>query len=163
MNFDLAFERVIGHEGGFQANPEDGGNWAHGRLVGTKFGISARSYPTLDIPNLDLADAKRIYRRDFWERTGCDRLPEVVRFDVFDTAVHSGQQRAIVFLQRAAGATPDGVFGPRTAAACAAMEPFRLFARFNGHRLDFLNDNPRLWAEFGRGWAQRIADNLKAA
>jgi lysozyme family protein len=35
-------------------------------------------------------------------------------------------------------------------------------ARFNGHRLDYLNDLPT-WPSFGRGWAQRVAENLKAA
>jgi lysozyme family protein len=163
MEFDRAFEKLLLHEGAFQNNPADPGNYANGVLRGTKWGISARSYPTLDIASLDLEDAKRIYKRDFWDRCGCDLLPSVLRFDVFDTAVHSGQGRAVVFLQRAAGVKDDGIFGPKTAAAVAAMDPLRLFARFNGHRLDFLNDNPEAWRNFGRGWAQRMADNLKAA
>jgi lysozyme family protein len=163
MTFDEAFHKLIGHEGGFQKIPADAGNWANGVLKGTKWGISARSYPTLDIESLTLDDAKRIYRRDFWDRCGCDVLPSPVRFDVFDTAVHSGQGRAVVFLQRAVGTTQDGILGPRTLAAAQSMDPYRLSARYNGHRLDFLNDNPENWRNFGRGWAQRIADNLKAA
>lgn len=163
MTFDEAFKVLIGHEGGFQADPADAGNYANGVLRGTKWGISARSYPTLDIKNLDLEDAKRIYHRDFWTKVGCDVIAGPVRFDLFDTAVHSGQGRAIVFLQRAAGVKDDGILGPKTLAAAQAMDPYRLFARFNGHRLDFLNDNPTTWASFGRGWAQRIAENLKAA
>ena len=50
-----------------------------------------------------------------------------------------------------------------TAAAVAAMDPNRLFSRFNGHRLDFVNNDPVWWARFGRGVAQRIADNLMNA
>lgn len=168
MNFDEAFDRLIGHEGGFQRDPKDRGNWTSGKcgvgqLKGTKFGICAMTYPSEDIERLTLERAKTLYARDFWGKAGADLVPAVLKFDVFDTAVNSGVKRAIQFLQRAAGETDDGILGPRTALAISHMDPMRLFARFNGHRLDFLNDNPELWANYGRGWAQRIADNLKAA
>lgn len=168
MNFDQAFERLIGHEGGFQRDPKDRGNWTSGRcgvgqLKGTKYGISAMTYPGEDIENLTLERAKTIYARDFWGASGADLVPDVLKFDVFDTAVNSGVRRAIQFLQRAVNEADDGILGPRTALAISHMDPERLFARFNGHRLDFLNDNPEQWANYGRGWAQRIADNLKAA
>lgn len=168
MNFDQAFERLIGHEGGFQKDPNDRGNWTSGKvgvgtLKGTKFGISAMTYPGEDIENLTLDRAKELYRRDFWGKAGCDIVPEVLRFDLFDTAVNSGQDRAIKFLQAAAGATADGSIGSATMLAITHMDPERLFARFNGWRLDFLNDNPDQWARYGRGWAQRIAENLMEA
>lgn len=168
MDFDEAFELLIGHEGGFQNNPKDRGNWTSGKpgvgeLRGTKFGISAMSYPHIAIEALTLSEAKRIYLSDYWLSSKIDRLPEVMRFDMFDTAVHSGPFMAIQFVQRAAKVAVDGWFGPITTEAVRAMEPYRLFARFNGARLDFLNNNPSLWAEFGRGLAQRIADNLMRA
>lgn len=168
MNFDQAFERVIGHEGGFDDNPKDRGNWTSGKigvgqLKGTKYGVSAATYPTLDIANLTLEDAKRLYLRDFWGSAGCDLVPIGMKFDLFDTAVNSGPGMAVRLLQRAAGVIDDGVIGPKTMLAVSNMDPERLLARFNGWRLDFLNDNPSQWAEFGRGWAQRIAENLKAA
>ena len=168
MNFDQAFERLIGHEGGFQNNPNDRGNWTSGKiglgdLKGTKYGITAMTYPQLDIAALTLDDARRIYRRDFWGKAGCDLVPDGIKFDLFDTAVNSGPGMAAKLLQRAAGADDDGIIGPQTALAVSSMDAARLLARFNGHRLDFMNDNPQQWAEFGRGWAQRIAENLKAA
>lgn len=69
--FDAAFALTVGEEGGFSQDPRDGGNWTggapgKGSLRGTKYGISAASYPTLHIDALTLADAKAIYRRDFW-------------------------------------------------------------------------------------------------
>ena len=44
--FDKVFNRVIGHEGGFQNMHHDRGNWTGGKvgegeLKGTKFGLSA--------------------------------------------------------------------------------------------------------------------------
>ncbi len=154
MNFDDAFERLIGHEGGYVDHPTDPGGE-------TKYGISRRSYPGEDIKGMTLARAKTIYKRDFWGPAGCDVVPPGLKFDLFDTAVNSGVRTAVKLVQRAAGETDDGVLGPRTLAAIQAMDPERLVARFNGHRLDFMNDLPT-WPAFGRGWTQRIAENLKA-
>jgi lysozyme family protein len=174
MNFDAAFPRIINVEQGLQKDPRDRGNWTggavgKGELRGTKYGVSAAAYPNLDIENLTLDQAKAIYEPDYWIRAGCDALPDVLRFDVFDTAVNSGVGLAGMLLQKALGDSYkgkiDGDVGPKTRAAIAAWpdSPYRLLVRFDGHRLDFLNDNPGLWADYGRGWAQRMADNMKAA
>lgn len=167
MNFDDSFERLIGHEGGFQNDPEDRGNWTsgvigQGKCLGTKYGVSAMTYPGEDIAGMTLERAKAIYRRDFWGPAGCDVVPDAVKFDVFDTAVNSGVVTAIKLLQRAASAQDDGALGPHTLMAAQAMDPERLLARFNGHRLDFLNDRPA-WPTYGKGWTQRIAENLMEA
>lgn len=155
MTFDEAFERLIGHEGGYVNHPSDPGGE-------TNFGISKRTYPGEDIRGMTLARAKQIYRRDFWGPAGCDAVPLHVRFDLFDTAVNSGVRAAVQMLQRAVGETADGVLGPRTLQAVTSMPAPRLVARFNGLRLEFMSNLPT-WPAFGRGWARRIAANLKAA
>jgi len=171
VDFDTAFERLIqpGHEGGFQANPKDKGNWTggqigSGRLVGTKYGISAASYPGEDIEHLTPERARELYRRDFWGPAGCDIVPDVLRFPLFSVAVHTSAPRrpvtAIKMLQRAAGVKDDGVIGRDTIMAVQAMDRWRLRARFCGHWLDYLNDGGA-WVDFGRGWAQRIAEILQ--
>jgi lysozyme family protein len=154
MDFDQAFELLVGHEGGYIDSRADPGG-------ATKFGISKRSYPNEDIPGLTLERAKAIYLRDFWAVAKCDALPEGIRFDVFDMAVNSGVTVSIRVVQRAVGATPDGVIGPATLQALAAAEPARLVAKFNGARLAFMAELPT-WPSFGRGWCRRIASNLMA-
>lgn len=155
MNFDQAFERLIGHEGGYVNDPRDPGGE-------TKFGISKRSYPAEDIKALTLERAKAIYRRDFWGVAGCDAVPDAMKFDLFDMAVNSGPVTAIKTLQRSAGVTPDGLLGPITLQALNSTPAPRLVARFNGHRLDFMTDL-KTWSVFGKGWAKRVASNLKEA
>lgn len=155
MNFDDAFERVIGHEGGYVNNPADPGGE-------TKFGISKRSYPAEDIKGMTLDRAKAIYRRDFWGPAGCDAVPDAVKFDLFDMAVNSGPVTAIKTLQRAAGVTPDGLLGPITLQALNSIPGPRLVARFNGQRLSLMADL-KTWPVFGRGWAKRVAANLMEA
>lgn len=153
MLFDQYFERLIGHEGGYVFHSSDPGGE-------TKYGISKRAYPSVDIKALTLADAKAIYRRDYWDRAQCDRLPPGVAFDVFDTAVNSGVGQAIRFLQRAVGVADDGAVGPLTLAAVARRDPEAVQARFNGQRLEFMT-KLSTWDTFGRGWARRVAANLQ--
>jgi lysozyme family protein len=155
MTFDQAFDRLIGHEGGYVFNPHDPGGE-------TKFGISKRSYPHLDIHSLTLADAKTIYKRDFWDRAQCDKLHPDLAFDLFDGAVNSGIGQAIRWLQRAVGVADDGVVGPLTLASInRENDTCAIRARYNGYRLDFMT-RLSTWDVFGKGWARRIASNLQS-
>jgi len=155
MNFDAAFERLIGHEGGYVNDPQDPGGE-------TKFGISKRSYPREDISNMTLERAKEIYRKDFWGAAGCDAVPTTAKFDLFDMAVSSGVKPAICTLQNAVGAVPDGIIGGRTLQALNEANPIRLAAHFNAHRLLFMT-NLKNWEAHGKGWARRVAKNILEA
>lgn len=83
MSFQQAFQIVIGHEGGYVNDPVDPGGE-------TKYGISKRSYPDVDIPNLTLEKAQAIYERDYWLKCGCDKLPHPMNIIIFDSAVNHG-------------------------------------------------------------------------
>lgn len=155
MNFEQAFEKLIGHEGDYTEGKNDPGGE-------TKFGISKRSYPHLDIHSLTLADAKTIYRRDFWDRAQCDKLAPDLAFDLFDGAVNSGIGQSIRWLQRAVGVADDGVVGPLTLASINREDDSSAIrARYNGHRLEFMT-RLSTWDVFGKGWARRIATNLQS-
>lgn len=163
-SFEECFDRLIGHEGGFSLDPNDPGNWTGGRkgsglLKGTKYGIAANTYPDIDIPNLTLLDARRLYRVNFWAPIRGDELPQGIVFQVFDAAVNHGTSRAIKWLQQAAGANDDGIFGPKTLLAVKMTPGLDLLARFNSVRLHFYTDLST-WANYGKGWSRRIADNL---
>ena len=153
MNFDQAFDRLIGHEGGYVNNPDDPGGE-------TNWGISKRSYPHVDIKNLTRDEAKAIYLRDFWEPLG-DAHP-AVKFQMFDFAVNSSIQTAIRKLQAAVRVADDGHWGPRSAAALKAMDLNDVLMRFAAYRLDFMA-SLSVWDKFGRGWARRIAKQLMYA
>lgn len=163
-SFDDAFAALVGNEGGFTADPKDRGNWTSGQpgvgpLNGTKYGISAMSYPTLDIKNLTLDAAKQIYKRDFWNPFGGDLLAPALAFQVFDGAVNSGVNQSIKWLQQAVGAQPDGVMGPATKAALDSRPAASVIASYNGYRLKFMA-SAAAWSTYSKGWANRIADNL---
>jgi lysozyme family protein len=153
MTFDLAFDRLMGHEGGYTPGEGDPGGE-------TKWGISKRSYPDLDIKNLTRLDAKEIYRRDFWTRINADDLHDGAAFQAFDFAVNSGIETAVRHLQRTLGVADDGHFGPVSRAAAKAMSETDTIMRLNAERLDFMT-RLSVWPTFGRGWARRIVGNLR--
>lgn len=153
MDFDIAFQRLIENEGGYVNHPGDPGGE-------TKYGISKRQYPGEDIKNLTIDRAKTIYLRDYWGPAGCDAVPMAAKYQVFDMAVNSGVLQTIRTIQKTVGEVVDGVLGPRTLQAIQGMQPTRFVARFNGYRLEFMTDL-KTWELFGRGWARRIAKELK--
>ncbi len=155
MTFDECFAKLIGHEGELSNHPADKGGM-------TKYGISQRAYPALDIAALTLDTAKEIYRRDYWSRAQCDRLPPALAFQVFDGAVNSGIGNSIRWLQEAAGVAVDGVVGPLTIRAVGDKDAAVMLARFNGERLKFMA-SLSTFDVFGRGWCRRIAANLMEA
>lgn len=162
MDFTTAFENVVGHEGGYGADPQDSGNWTSGQigvgeLRGTKFGISAASYPKIDIKHLDQTAARVIYQRDFWDPLRLSEVRPALRYYLFDTAVNCGAAFAAQSLQRAAGVLPDGQIGPKTILAVKAASPHQLLRLMVVER-SLRYANHRKVAHFGPGWFARLHD-----
>lgn len=154
MQWNEAFDRVIGHEGGYVNNPKDPGGE-------TKWGISKRSYPHLNIASLTRDDARDIYYKDFWVPVGFLLKPAVM-FQVFDAAVNHGAGNAIRMLQRAIGVADDGHWGPISHTAYTAMDLNDVLFRFLAERGEFMA-KLSTFPTFGRGWVRRIFQNLRYA
>lgn len=167
IGFDQAFERLIGHEGGYSNDPDDPGNWTGGKikvgtLKGTKYGIAANTYPNLDIKNLTLEQAKAIYKKDWWEKLGADGLHSAIVFQLWDFAINAGKDRAIKELQQAIGFTGsqvDGKLGPATKAKVNEFDLNDVLLTLTAERLKFYASLPT-WPKYGKGWVVRVADNL---
>ncbi len=160
-NFAGAVARVLRDEGGYSSNPADSGG-------PTKFGISAREYPALDIAALTRDDAIAIYYRDWWLRFGFGRLPEPIAAKSFDLAINIGAAHAIGCVQRALRAcgrrvSEDGLLGDETVSAAAAAEPFALLAALRSEAAGYYRATSALSRgrrrngdrEFLDGWLNR--------
>lgn len=157
MNFDQAFDALIGNEGGYSFDAADPGGE-------TMWGITARvarrnGYQS-DMKVLPRETAKGIAEREYWMPARCDALPAILRFQMLDAAYNSGPSQAALWLQRAVGVHDDGIIGPATLAAVAAAPALITGILFDTQRLEFLTDRPT-WGMFGKGWARRIAKNLR--
>lgn len=165
--FERAFAIVVGEEGGWSNDPDDPGNWTggdvnEGELKGTKYGVSAASYPDLDIEHLSKFDAHAIYVRDFWDPAHCNDVPWDLALVIFDTAVNNGVSAAIHFVQQAADVPQDGDWGDQTKAAVegtlhADPDGTATAAEILAQRLiaDIRAGN---WSRYGLGWSRRICN-----
>jgi lysozyme family protein len=157
MDFDTAFHKLLGHEGGYSNHPKDPGGetmWGVTKRVAQANGYMG------NMQDLSVNIAKAIYRKDYWNPVLAEKLPEVIRYAVFDAAVNSGVGQSIKWLQRAVGATEDGVIGNQTLTAISKEQPEVILRKLLAERLQFMT-NLTTWESFGRGWARRISALLR--
>lgn len=151
MTFDECFRFIVGVEGGLSEDPQDKGGI-------TKYGISLRSYPHLGesgIRSLTLAQAKKIYKTDFWDKGLCPVLPKDLRLLLFDTYVNLGVKQGIRLAQKVLKIKADGDFGPMTKKAFNTVDIESFIEDFAVERTLFytqLDD----FSRYGRGWIKRI-------
>ena len=157
MNFDQAFERLIGHEGGYVFHPDDPGGETHWGI--TRVTARANGYAG-SMRDLTRQQAKGIYRCAYWDKAKADQYDGAIGFQLFDAAVNHGIGNAVRFLQRAVGVADDGNVGPVTLAAIQQLPVTDVLARFNAERLDFYT-KLAAWPTFSKGWARRIVGNLR--
>jgi lysozyme family protein len=156
VNFDAAFDKLIGHEGGYSRHPDDPGGetmWGVTRRVAMQEGYAG------DMHVMPREFAKQVYQRRYWDAVKADSLPDAIRFPLFDAAVNSGVSQAVKWLQRAVGVVDDGVLGPMTLQAAQRADGCKVAVTMTALRLDFMTSLPT-WGAFGRGWARRVASNL---
>jgi lysozyme family protein len=154
--FLAAVDRVLADEGGYSSNPDDRGG-------ATRFGISARSNPGVNIAALTRDAAVKIYWREWWLRFGFARLPAAAAAKTFDLAVNIGAAHAIECLQRALRAcgmpvTEDGVIGEGTANAARRADPPALMAALRAEAAGYYRVTAALAPrdrEFLNGWLNR--------
>ena len=146
--FPPAYALIVGDiEKGYSQDPRDPGNWTSGKvgqglLKGTKGGISAAAYPSLDIPNLTPGDMRTLYAHDYWYRSGCDLQGLSWEWSVclFDCAVNQGVGLA------------------RTLADQAKGDALELMTQRARHYAATANEHT-----FGHSWYHRLFFVLKAA
>jgi lysozyme family protein len=159
--FERAVARLLGNEGGYADNPADPGGE-------TKFGITRREYPNVDIAALTRAEAIAIYYRDWWQRYRYSELPGPIAAKTFDLAVNIGSEHAVRCVQRALRAcgrrvTEDGAIGRATIVAAAAANQLALIAALRAEAAGYYRTLAALERgrraggdrEFLNGWVNR--------
>lgn len=148
MSFDKAFEHVVGLEGGYVNDPRDPGGE-------TKYGITKRDHPNVDIPNLTMDQAKDIYRAGYWIPARCDDLPWPLAAFVFDAAVNQGPGASIKMLQKSLNVSQDGVIGNNTLASLKRADQRELCAMFMANRA-LRYTGTQNFDVYGLGWFKRL-------
>ena len=147
-------DRIIAREGGAKItnDPNDPGGL-------TKYGISQRSHPNLDIANLTYEQAKDIYIQEYFMKPNLQLLPTMLQEPVMDCCVHSGPQTAIKLLQKILAVAQDGIIGPNTLKVLSGQNLQTVYTSYQRERILFLarqvvNDPTKL--KYLLGWLSRV-------
>ena len=162
-NFDKCLHMLLEHEGGYVNNKHDKGGM-------TNLGVTKRVYDKWigresteqEMRDLTPDDVAPIYKKNYWDRVKGDLLPSGLDWACFDWAVNSGSGRPAKAVQRAVGATPDGVIGKQTVGLIMEKDPEFIIDYVYIVRKAFyegLDD----YKHFGRGWSRRNKETLKQA
>ena len=148
-------KKVLEHEGGYVNDPKDLGGE-------TKYGITKRFYPDVDIKNLTIEQATEIYKKDYWDRNKVESLPQNLWHIYFDMCVNMGKRTAVKVLQRAANSSGhrlevDGGLGPITIKGLQNLSIDRVRAYRVKYYADIINDKPEQ-EKFWIGWFRRATE-----
>ena len=147
-DFKRAVEIILDLEGGDKVIVDTGGL--------TKWGISQRAYPHLDIRNLHKADAVEIYKQDYWDASKANQLAWPLNLFVFDAAVNQGVRASAKMLQDAAGRLAvDGILGRKSMARILSLPPSEITASFMAKRA-LRYTGTRKFDKYGYGWMRRL-------
>ncbi len=155
--FLTALNHLFKAEGGYVDDALDAGGE-------TKFGISQRAFPQLNIRALTKADAVRIYYQHYWLAYQCDQFPPAIAGFLFDAVVNHRPKVAVRFLQVQLQCIADGIVGPSTIGwtrqYCISPDRtqdllIRLFAQRADFYHDLVQDQPSQ-ARFLMGWLRRL-------
>lgn len=171
-DFEKAVKNVLEREGILTDDPDDSGGL-------TKYGISQKSFPNMDIKNLTREHAIEIYRDLYWDRAGASKIQsQLIAEELFDTAVNMGVTTAVTILQRSvnrlskmlcdAGYSSqktvlyvDGIFGPNTENAANRLVArwdttlWKIMNYLQFSQYEMLVQNRPANAKFLLGWINR--------
>lgn len=135
MQFVAKWEWMNRSDGAYTNDPKDPGGE-------TKFGISARAHPNIDIQNLSLPDALQIYFDDYWQAFSLDLLELPLAVAAFDSYVQHRPAVVAKLLKDAGGDLRK------------FLELRRVFY------LNLIGKDPSL-LRFKNGWLARVNDLSK--
>lgn len=158
-NFEACLKHILKWEGGYVDHPKDpGGATNLGITLATLARYRGRAVTKRDVRALTVAEARRIYRKDYWNEVKGDELPQGLDLVALDGGVTSGPSKGAKWVQKGLGVTADGVVGINTLTkARNAGDLVAVIRKASAARMGFLR-KLRTWSTFGRGWARRVAD-----
>ena len=134
-------------DGGYTNDKDDPGGE-------TRWGISKKSYPDIDIKSLTKEEALIIYEKDYWLKIGADTMEKKLAIACFDSAVNCGVGRTrswLVELEKEKERNPQ-----RNESWAARW----MIQRRTQYYLDLVKKKPAL-NKYIKGWLNRVNDLSK--
>ncbi|UZP68438.1 peptidoglycan-binding protein [Desulfovibrio mangrovi] len=143
-DFDQEYVKLIGIEGGYVDDPDDAGGetykgiarryhagWSGWSIIDAAKGKAG--FPaSLDVNEELDAACRDFYKREFWDRLACDKVPQDLAAELFEQAVNLPFSATVRYLQSACNALNDrqkyfpdlvidGKLGPKTVEAMKTL------------------------------------------
>jgi len=141
LTFAAAVSVILAIEGGYANHPADGP---------TKYGISAKALPTLNVRKLSIKQAIKIYREKYWYPCKVDKVPNIIKLSYFDSCVNKGVWASMKLLASVVGGNQNTMFEK-----LAEMDEKVLADTFYKKRLSFYKSLPT-WHIFSDSWKYRL-------
>jgi hypothetical protein len=133
--FEAALQKTLKYEGGYVKDDAGKGE--------SNFGINKSANPDVDVKNLTKEKARELYKKRYWDAIGGDALaakdPALATI-AFDTAVNMGVGKAKQLVDQSKG------------------DPTAILSMRQQHYDKLIEDNPKKFAPFEKGWQSRLAD-----
>lgn len=104
----------------------------------TKYGISAKGNPGVDIANLSEAQAMAIYRKKYAEPLNMSDRPADVQFVALDASINHGPEFAARLLRE------------------GGNDPARMIALRRAEYARLIRENPAKYQQYEKGWENRL-------
>lgn len=171
-DIEPAFDFVMALEGGGELHTVEGDPGGT-----TKWGVSQRAHPEVDIASLTRIEALDIFRDDYWGPLLADEIEsQEIAEELVEMAFNAGRPAAVQIAQQATNdvreragfhgerIVVDGRMGPQTLGGLNSIYAMGRVAemawdgRFNLRQLDFYRGlKPNLVDRFFVGWSRRVA------
>jgi lysozyme family protein len=127
----------------------------------TKYGISQKAHPDVDIKNLTETQAQHIYYNDYYLHCKIDSINnDLLAIHMFDMAVNSGTNRAVKILQAVVNAEQDGVIGAKT---LSLVNGYDYSQQYINARIAYYNHiGSGSNAKFLQGWLNRVQNTTNS-
>lgn len=155
-DYTTAIKHVLSWEGAYVFDPKDPGGE-------TKYGISKRQYPHLNIKALTSDEATQIYYTDYWLRNWLEKInDQKIAARLLDLCVNIGGAAAVKLIQKIVNVPVDGCMGHMTLSAInteISLDPDILYKSLIKAAADYyrglISDNPSLQI-YEKGWLNRL-------
>lgn len=166
-SFDIAVAHVLLEEAGLVDNPNDPGGRTNLGITQRLLDRVRKARPELNLPRtvdeLVPAQAREIYRLEFWRPLHGDELPAALALWMLDTAVNQGVPRAVKWLQQALGVKADGWIGSHTIGVAHDANLVRTLSECSARRAYHYMLQDSIDDDFGLGWARRLFRTYNAS
>lgn len=130
-NFSVSLRRTLKEEGGLNRRDTNG--------FPSLYGINAKFHPDF-FKEPSVEKATEIYRTQYWDEIGGDKLPATLAHVAFDTAVIAGPERAKALLEQSGG------------------DPAKYLELRKQFQDSLIQRNPEKYGKYASVWDRRIAN-----